>query len=1018
MIRTLVWKEFREQRIPAVVLLVLAVICVTAVVPAFFGDQSLMLQVGMAAVFSGACGLVTGAILLANEDESGTQTLLDMQPTPRRNIWFIKFGFGAILTAAQSMLLLATCLPFFPASDLTIKTLSLHIPTFVLAGGFGLGCGLLGSAIAKHVLGAIGYAIISLHAISMGFGLLAMILQGVIYQVNPAYGDPDFPKAFIPLFVLFVPLPTVLSALVYCRHDISRRRAVRRPSESKSRPNLRGLGIRSILWLSARRSRVGLVVGSVVALVFGQVMLIEPLILWPVFTLVIGLVQGSFTFADEQLFGSFRMLAEQRLPLGRFWIVKVLWRFGMAIWFCFLMLLSTAFFVSHAESVFADHQNHLFRHAFEERFGFDGLMLRSIGLRVYLTLWVVYGFCFGQIAGLLFRRTIVALFLGLGASLITVSVWVPSLLSGGIPVWQMYAIPVGLLILARILVWRWATSQIGAGRSIAIIAMASFAGIAWITGFIVWRMTDTPTGTDRIQENVYLASLPPVEHDASRSALFHVQRDVYSISRTFADVQHNSNSRNQFQDQVEGTLVVGWPKNSADLDANLEHWMQGDWLSELRQAAKQSDAMFEDPRLASLPYVADSTHVFRQVAAVVSMRALQQQARGSHAESLDLLLDLLAVSRHVQNRSRFFKAHTGFQMEMLACRALAVWARHPGLDAKFLGRALGAMQMHERLRPGTRDNVRSEYVQSHYLLQHPAMMFHQYSTFKDQNRHDTIRWHEGLMAASIIAPWEKRRRERLLNLAYEAMFDAQETDYQTMQSRANAVRSWRIVLETQTNIHIQSVPPMRDPAREPELEQCLLQLNQDLFLRHAITYIGTFEAYRFASQMHVRSTQIQLALMAYQHMNGQPAKKLEQLTPGLLPSIPVDPYSSQPFQYRLSAGENIRWFTSSQLEDLSGEWAADVQTGPAGAAVAPADVGDIPAAPPPGDAPSQVVLDVGRFRKIEPKSGVLWSVGPDGRNGGGTAQDTRQFFEMNYWRVPGGNADVIFIIPNTAPPKK
>ena len=46
--------------------------------------------------------------------------------------------------------------------------------------------------------------------------------------------------------------------------------------------------------------------------------------------MIVGLLCGATAFADEQQ-GSFRFLGDQRLPLGRLWLVKVGVRFGIAV---------------------------------------------------------------------------------------------------------------------------------------------------------------------------------------------------------------------------------------------------------------------------------------------------------------------------------------------------------------------------------------------------------------------------------------------------------------------------------------------------------------------------------------------------------------------------------------------------------------------------------------------------------------------------------------------------------------
>jgi hypothetical protein len=53
----------------------------------------------------------------------------------------------------------------------------------------------------------------------------------------------------------------------------------------------------------------------------------------------------------------------------------------------------------------------------------------------------------------------------------------------------------------------------------------------------------------------------------------------------------------------------------------------------------------------------------------------------------------------------------------------------------------------------------------------------------------------------------------------------------------------------------------------------------------------------------------------YQAEKGNPAEKLDDLVPGYLPSMPIEPFSGRPFQFRISKGEKIAsgWFGGVSL---------------------------------------------------------------------------------------------------------
>jgi ABC-type transport system involved in multi-copper enzyme maturation permease subunit len=112
----------------------------------------------------------------------------------------------------------------------------------------------------------------------------------------------------------------------------------------------------------------------------------------------------------------------------------------------------------------------------------------------------------------------------------------------------------------------------------------------------------------------------------------------------------------------------------------------------------------------------------------------------------------------------------------------------------------------------------------------------------------------------------------------------------------------------------------------------------------------------------VRAARLQVALSLYQaEHHGRPATSLADLVPALLPELPEDPFAHAPFGFRVSKGEQIAW-------------------------------------------PRQTAGGGQEFvRMVAAGQGVLWSVGPDGSDDGGTRQ----------WNEPRGGQgqDVIFLVP-------
>ena len=126
-------------------------------------------------------------------------------------------------------------------------------------------------------------------------------------------------------------------------------------------------------------------------------------------------------------------------------------------------------------------------------------------------------------------------------------------------------------------------------------------------------------------------------------------------------------------------------------------------------------------------------------------------------------------------------------------------------------------------------------------------------------------------------------------------------------------------------------------------------------------------------RLHRRAALLALAIRLHQiEKRSTPASLDDLVGAGYLPAVPLDPYNSLPFNYRVSEGETL---------------------------APPALL--LPKGTPPGKSPAP--------RSISPGQPILWSVGPNRTNEGGRNSPTR----------PGmtrGGEDIVFLVP-TQPAK-
>src|SRR5260370_18718422 len=111
---------------------------------------------------------------------------------------------------------------------------------------------------------------------------------------------------------------------------------------------------------------------------------------------------------------------------------------------------------------------------------------------LFLGLWGLYGFCFGQFFGQVASRPIIAAILAAATTPLVVGLWIPSLFFGGVPAWQFLAIPIILLATTRLGMWPWISGRLSAGKPFLGMAGAVGLVISGMAGFLWDRAFDVP----------------------------------------------------------------------------------------------------------------------------------------------------------------------------------------------------------------------------------------------------------------------------------------------------------------------------------------------------------------------------------------------------------------------------------------------------------------------------------------------------------------------------------------------
>ncbi len=107
-------------------------------------------------------------------------------------------------------------------------------------------------------------------------------------------------------------------------------------------------------------------------------------------------------------------------------------------------------------------------------------------------LWAFFAFAFGQTCTLLSRRILVASFLALVTSLFILAFWLPSLIFGGVRVWQIAVVPLILLGAARISMWIWFSGGFYTRRHLLVLGGTALLLAGWMGGNFWYRAIQLP----------------------------------------------------------------------------------------------------------------------------------------------------------------------------------------------------------------------------------------------------------------------------------------------------------------------------------------------------------------------------------------------------------------------------------------------------------------------------------------------------------------------------------------------
>jgi hypothetical protein len=1036
MFRAMLWKESREQAAILIALLVLgsAVIAVAAALGSSIGLESGLgdfrayTNAGRLAVLalSIAAGVVVGGSLFAGERENETMPCLESLPVRRWSIWWSKMAAGLVLTVVASAILLGT--------GAAIGALGMmNRTTWLVAGALmtllAFAWGAFGSTIARNTLGACAGGLLSavvfgVPIVSVAHALL-LALTRRLWVEPPARWMELEPVVAVYLAVL---VPMILAGIVFTAPDRARylwhpkhpslARAVRRSPGTPGR-------IRAMFWLVRQQWIVAAPVGAVLALAVGLAALLEEahlIVGWPLVASFAGVCAGVFAWNDERARDTHRYWGERRLPPGLPWIVKVAASFLVGLVWTLLLFLPSLVRVLASESRGGSP-------ALARAFG-DGILGHEArDILPYLLVWPAYGFAFGHFAGILFRKTIVAVGVGMLVAAPFAAFWLPSLVTGGVHGWQLWPVPLAVLASTRLLVRPWSADRLGTARPLATVGGVACASIAFLVFGLAWRALEVPVTAEIDADLRFAATVPQLDSEdggrAFRSAVSSGLANALSRipeSRRDNRLILGPDPTNPSRVYLYELAANRWPE--ADLAA-LGPWLKQvivvESVRQLKAAGKLPPGPIENPRTLNATTPDRESLDIRPAVCTLLTYGLWHQRSGNPGEFLECLDAALAIIRNARTQQPTLIHRMSYAAEAPIFDAVDLWLERLGPRPELARRALTRLENYRRTVP--RDPSGAAIV-DRMIDRNTLTALPQWATKELEIAYGGNPMNPGgfiqsparmkaeteteLAGFAIVVPWERERMRRILGVRNADPSDA---------ANHGRLNSWfgRYLLRPST------IP-----------------------LAAAIA----------ESETHANLATAQAALALYAIERGRPATALDDLVPDYLPAVPVDPYSSKPLRYRVSKGETIEdgripedpnsprwdgrawleleWETRSILAGAIGgaAYADQPEVGMPGAArgtpfplrldfvgavaggIVQHDLEDTPnrvtgyartrpagsvenattEAPLPID--QELLRAAGwilnepaiRLRRIQPGQGVVWSIGPDRLDGGGKSQ--------------------------------
>jgi ABC-type transport system involved in cytochrome c biogenesis permease component len=931
MIRTLFWKEYREQRMFAVLLVALAGLLV-AVLP--FAAPTLKIssqdvaavRQGILILFAVLSGLVGGAQHWAAERENGTESLLDMMPVPRSVLWRTKTAYVFVQWTLQMIAFaaigFATAL-IGPDDTVRGAYVFLGLSAVWLTATIGT------SAYTRTVLGSIGRSVpYSVLAPIIVMSVFVIIVQFLHARTGGYFSEKSPGATFlgIPLIVLTIGFPLWIGYRRITAVD-RERGFVGVPSYS---PRIRAL---RTAWSLAHHDVPALSwpIGALMGLMFlfaSQ----EPNLLWLLIGAVLGAWLGVSVIDSEKQGGAFKMWADQRLPADTLWYVKTGHRLAILV-LCtilYVMVLIGAMYVAYDLRTSPNRS-------------FAAMWTAALSVVTPITALLFLGPLFGFSSGLLFSlitpKKIISV---VGAALAGIALtifWLPMVGSGGLRWWQWIGVPVVLFATSRVLVWPWVSGRLTTRVTLAGLVVPLLVIAVYWLGVEQARISKIPKLAPLFDEAAFMGVMNSSEAAKAGDRLTEVAREVLTLRdeavvmdqfyggpgglvspSTVQPIRSDRPNWTRFSNAMQDAFNNGLSGLSPEIIKATDHMLTGEWIATIEKLVAEDVEYANLGAVDNLYAGYDPWHDKRQMLLLAGelllYDALKKDAAGDAAGALVRIDHALRMSRWVGHRvsSRFRNGSGALQFYAIDTLNFWTFARTSKADVELLLRANEMIDRHRARSDMLADDLKSGYLVNRAYISNPDNLM------KGWYLTESLPNSRGPWSALSLSIWkaaigidpEIQRRLRIYDYWFAGLLKSMDTDHRTLHAMTEARGStlspdYRFGRRPY-NFADWVTPLIQNPSpleNENEWQKASTVFQTDIEHQNS-PFFWTQTTARAVARDKAFFDMMKVANMvrAYRILHGEwPESLTKTEVPGFGP-VPKNPMTGEPFQYE-ARGDSI-----------------------------------------------------------------------------------------------------------------